>query len=385
MICFSVSATTANATVANAVAKHRALSATSGEEIQVDLVLCFFSQHARKEAPFLAKMLQQSFPQALVVTVLQASAEPRVSLLAAHLPSVLVHPVRILPNGLITLPARPHSGSLFLFADPRSVNGDALARALQLQAPKIGLFGGLVSGVTPDDGCTFSVGEHVLHEGAVGFHLEGNARVESIESEGCKPLGGPMIVTKQVQNGIVELDGRPVQPVLRALLKKPAHDLAPLTLEHLFLRVETNPQSVRYLPSETLIRPIQFDPKGDRLQVAHPLAPFCVVQFLVLDAAFAKEQFEAKLDGLTPDQPGTAMRVVHQPSAIFVFSDVQRAAFDDAGIVRNEFADVAVVQGNLAGTFGQWQGAHTWQSSLVVAHAMLPLAPGQNHRTATFD
>jgi small ligand-binding sensory domain FIST len=57
----------------------------------------------------------------------------------------------------------------------------------------------------------------VVH-GAVGAVLEGDFRLRTVVSQGCKPVGQPQIITRCEGQIIHELGGRPALEVIRETL-----------------------------------------------------------------------------------------------------------------------------------------------------------------------
>ena len=59
-----------------------------------------------------------------------------------------------------------------------------------------------------------------MREGLIGVCLTGNLRVETVVSQGCRPIGETFIVTRAQRNIIYELAGRPFYKVLEEVLKR---------------------------------------------------------------------------------------------------------------------------------------------------------------------
>jgi small ligand-binding sensory domain FIST len=68
-------------------------------------------------------------------------------------------------------------------------------------------------------------GEEVVDVGAVGALLRGDVAMRSVVSQGCRPVGAPLVVTKAQENVILELGGRSPLEQLRDLYQQlPARD-----------------------------------------------------------------------------------------------------------------------------------------------------------------
>ncbi len=148
----------------------------------------------------------------------EVEGEAALSLWLAHLPGVRVEPMHLhfertaeggnfhgMPSG----EPWPEDAALLLLGEPYSFPADALLERLNEDRPGVPILGGMASGATaPGDNCLV-FGRRVLHEGAVAARLSGNLRIRSVVSQGCRPIGRPLVVTKGERNVIYELGGVP--------------------------------------------------------------------------------------------------------------------------------------------------------------------------------
>src|SRR5262249_10340235 len=98
--------------------------------------------------------------------------------------------------------------AVFLLADPFSCAIDTLISRLADDRPGVPLIGGMASGGS-------GRGEHrllrdgqSLEAGGVGVILSGGPNVHAIVSQGCRPIGSPLLVTRVQDNVILELGGK---------------------------------------------------------------------------------------------------------------------------------------------------------------------------------
>jgi small ligand-binding sensory domain FIST len=94
----------------------------------------------------------------------------------------------------------------FLLGDPFSFPADFFLDRLNEDAPGVSVFGGMASGTRGPRQARL-LGETLHDEGAVGLLLQGNAGLRSVVSQGCRPIGTPLIVTRAEENVIFELGG----------------------------------------------------------------------------------------------------------------------------------------------------------------------------------
>src|SRR5205085_11097440 len=56
--------------------------------------------------------------------------------------------------------------------------------------------------------CRLVLGGEVKRQGAVGVLLQGDVGLRSIVSQGCRPIGRPLVITRAEDNVIQELGGK---------------------------------------------------------------------------------------------------------------------------------------------------------------------------------
>ncbi|MFL6287461.1 MAG: FIST N-terminal domain-containing protein [Actinomycetes bacterium] len=87
--------------------------------------------------------------------------------------------------------------------------------------------GGIALGGQGSGSTRLLIDDRVVDRGAVGLVLSGEVMVEAIVSQGCRPVGNPMTVTKCEGNVLLELAGRPaLQRLEDLLLSLPPEDQA---------------------------------------------------------------------------------------------------------------------------------------------------------------
>ncbi|MEA3054812.1 MAG: hypothetical protein QOD30_244, partial [Actinomycetota bacterium] len=131
-------------------------------------------------------------------------------------------------DGGIAITGFPHASDLLdeakailVLADPFSFPVDHLLDGLREQSgAALPVVGGLASAGRAPGGNRLVIDGVVLSSGAVAVLLGGSG-VDTVVSQGCRPIGEPMIVTRGEGNLVHELAGQPaldrVQSVLRSL------------------------------------------------------------------------------------------------------------------------------------------------------------------------
>ena len=109
----------------------------------------------------------------------------------------------------------PDNAAMLLLADPFSFPVDALIKRLEEDHPNVPIIGGMASGGSEPGSNTLVIGARSYDSGAVGVVIGGGVRVRPVVSQGCRPIGRPLVIRKADENVIVELGGRPALERLR--------------------------------------------------------------------------------------------------------------------------------------------------------------------------
>jgi small ligand-binding sensory domain FIST len=105
---------------------------------------------------------------------------------------------------------------MLVLGDPTSFPADGFLGQVNEDFPGLRVVGGMASGGEAADGMLI-LGTEVMPGGAVGVLLQGGPPVRTVVSQGCRPIGEHMVVTKARDNLIVELGGKPAAIRLQEL------------------------------------------------------------------------------------------------------------------------------------------------------------------------
>lgn len=98
--------------------------------------------------------------------------------------------------------------SLLMLADPYSFPADLFLQQINDARPGLRILGGNASGARgPGQGALF-IDDRCIKSGAVGAVLR-HVAVRHVVSQGCRPIGRSMVITKAHENVIDELAGKP--------------------------------------------------------------------------------------------------------------------------------------------------------------------------------
>lgn len=102
--------------------------------------------------------------------------------------------------------------------DPFTTPLQQFMPALAKLAPGLPLVGGMASSSRREGGNRLICNDAVHTEGLVGLSLGGAVEVETIVSQGCRPIGRHMVITKSHKNVIETLGGKPALSAIREMV-----------------------------------------------------------------------------------------------------------------------------------------------------------------------
>jgi small ligand-binding sensory domain FIST len=232
---------------------------------------------------------------------------PALSVWAAHLPGAETIPFRLVarpvgeglgvlgwPDALADAPAG-NVGPVVMLADPFTFPADGLLAQLNQEPGAPIVVGGLASGGRrPGDHRLFA-GADVLTEGAVGVALRG-ARIRTVVSQGCKPIGPEMVVTAADGSRVHELAGMAAMEKLEEVVEGLDPGERALAGEGIMAGIVIDENTPDYERGDFLIRSIHG---GDRdsgaLVVGERVRVGQTMRFHVRDAGSADEDLRAAL------------------------------------------------------------------------------------------
>jgi small ligand-binding sensory domain FIST len=237
----------------------------------------------------------------IIGTDQELEQKPSVSLLVGEMPGVKVTPFYLTEKDLeestgpnfwhFQLELEPSATPNFVvFVDPFTTRAMQLIDALAEAYPQAPMIGGLASGAQqPGENRLFLDGK-IYDEGAVGIGLAGQIVLRTVVSQGCRPIGEPLTVTRADKNIVFELGGRPPMKVLQEMLPQlPARDQK-LARSAVFLGRVINEYQEEFSRGDFLIRNlIGSDPQSGALAVGDWMRTGQTVQFQVRDAETADE------------------------------------------------------------------------------------------------
>jgi small ligand-binding sensory domain FIST len=290
-------------------------ASATGLEGATDLVAFFFTGPLRESAAPLAAMLQERLrPRVLVGVSCESVAggdrelefRPAASLVGAHLPNVDLRPFHVSAAEWSTLLSDPeqlqqrigtgerHCGQLLL-ADPFTTPVDELLGELD-RTFGASTFGGMASGAQSPGGNLLLLNGSLYSDGAVGVGFGGDVTIDCVVSQGCRPFGDPMVVTRAQENLIQELGRKPALEVAREMLERLSPEEQSLLQNGLFVGIVIDEYRSEFRRGDFLVRGLMgYDPSSGALAVGDHVRAGQTIQFHLRDAGTAHEDLSLML------------------------------------------------------------------------------------------
>lgn len=183
--------------------------------------------------------------------------------------------------------------TMLLLADPLSFPTEEMIKELHSEYPHIQVIGGLTSS-TPSDrfGSLFLDGE-IHNGGGVALLIGGNVQIKALVSQGCHPIGAPLIVTKSSGNLVHELGGQPALKRLEDIVAA-MEDTERLQASHgLHIGRVIDEHKADFGSGDFLIRAVLGADRDSGVVAIGDAAPVgSTIQFQVRDARTATDELD---------------------------------------------------------------------------------------------
>lgn len=186
--------------------------------------------------------------------------------------------------------------TLVLLADPFTFPVDGFLEELQSRAPGLTVVGGLASAASGPGGNRLIADDQVTERGAVGLFLPPGVPVSAVVSQGCRPVGSPLVVTSSRGNLIEEIASQPaLDRVLQTAEEATAEDRT-LMAHGLHIGLVADERKESFGRGDFLIRSVLgADHETRAVAVGADVEVGSTVQFQVRDAESADFDLRATL------------------------------------------------------------------------------------------
>ena len=229
---------------------------------------------------------------------------PAVAVMAARLGDTRITVDHIAPpseGGPETLDfevEHPGSSGVFVFGDPFTFPATAWLSAFHDVNPGVPLVGGLAGGgIAPGQNILFA-GSDAVNSGAVVCTIEGATRLVPAVSQGCRPVGPPLVATKVEGNVVLEFRGEPAAKVMFEVLESLDEADRRLFQAGAFIGRAVDAAKSKFTSGDFLVRNVMgLDPKRHAVAIADDgLRTGTTLQLMVRDATSASAELESMLE-----------------------------------------------------------------------------------------
>ena len=276
-----------------------------------ELVVLFVSGHHPMDVESLAEPLRAAFPSAVtfgctaestVVDGRELEFGSSLSVLIGRMPGVTIHPFHLAADdvangdgnswseraGLPGANANDNAATgriMFALGDPATFPVGQFLSQCNQQHPGLRVLGGMASaGFGPAENRLLLNGE--MHsDGMVGLTLSGNLRLDTVVSQGCRPVGRHAVITSAQDHVIRELAGRPALEMLSETARAMSPHEQQLLENGLFVGKVINEHKEAFSHGDFLVMNVPaIDPRTGAIAVAGEIRRGQTVQFHVRDA-----------------------------------------------------------------------------------------------------
>ena len=200
-----------------------------------------------------------------------------------------------------TVPAR---GTMLMFADPYTFPvGDFLALC-NARVPGLTVVGGMASAARGPGGNRLVLDDQIRTSGAVALLCSDDVPLRPVVSQGCRPIGKPLTVTRAERNLVYELAGQPAMARLQEVVQAASEEERDMMREGLHVGLVVDEHKLDFDRGDFLVRNVLgADQNTGALSIGERVEIGTTLQFHVRDADAADEDLRALLN---PVQGGEA-------------------------------------------------------------------------------
>lgn len=230
--------------------------------------------------------------------------------------------------------------------------------------------GGIALGGQGSGSTRLLIDDRVVDRGAVGLVLSGEVGIEAVVSQGCRPVGNPMSVTRCDGNVVLELAGRPALQRLEDLLMSLSPEDQAIASTGLQVGVMHDEYADTHEQGDYLIRNlVRIDVDRGAIVIADDVELGQTLSFQLRDPAAATDDLHRILEGW-----GASTTAGRAAGALLFSCNGRGEAFfsssdHDAVTVRDELGGAEVAGYFAAGEIGPVAGRnhlHAFSAAVVV-------------------
>jgi len=335
--------------------------------VSPDIAIVFVSPHFADEFQEIADAIQETLQPIKMIGCVgdsivsgdrEIEGDPAITIWAAALPDTTIATAHLLlervPDGgfisgteelpLEQITEREES-ALIVLGEPFSFPTDLLLSQLAADYPELRVLGGMASGFHQPDKNLVLVNGSVHSAGAAGLLIDGGVKVHSVVSQGCRPIGDRLVVTKVERNLVLELGGKPAMKVLEEMFSRLPTSDHDLMSKGFFLGRVISEYQDDYEMGDFLIRNVMgMDNERGAVVVNDYFKVGQTVQFQVRDEESASNELRQLLKKPEPTEVKGGLIFTCNGRGTRLFAEPDH----DAGVIKETVGEIP-----LAGFFAQ--------------------------------
>ncbi len=345
-----------------------------------DLTLVFSSMHHADELGRIASaFLEQARTrhilgctgESIVGDAREVEGSPALSVWSISLPGVSIRPLRLGEPGESGITwaegiEDPERSVVLLLGDPFSFRTDDFLRQVNKEVRGLRVIGGMASGSQVPRANQLVLDGQAFLDGAVAMLLGGPLSVATVVSQGCRPVGHTLIVTKADQNVIRELGRRPALEALRDMFQGLSSDDQRKIQDGLHIGRVINEYQGSFQRGDFLVRNVMGADDSGAIQITDVVRVGQTVQFHVRDAETADEDLRSLLVARQPSgRPAGALLFTCNGRGTRLFDKADH----DVGVIHQVYGPIPVAGFFAMGEIGPIGGqnfVHGYTASIVL-------------------
>jgi small ligand-binding sensory domain FIST len=270
-----------------------------------DLAVIFGSpQHRESLGPLALALLDKRLARHVIGCTGEAIAGddreiedgPALSAFAARMPGVTIK-TRWLTEYALELPDEDiEDRTVIVLGDPFTFPADEFLQAVDDSGGNVRVIGGMASAGDSPGANRFILDHTVMTAGAVTVTLSGPVTIDTVVSQGCRPIGRPMIVTKAERGVIHELGRRSAAEVAREVIAELSRVEQKRLRQGVHIGRVINEYQESFRPGDFLVRNVLGVYETGGLGINDHIRVGQTVQFHVRDAETADEELRSLLE-----------------------------------------------------------------------------------------
>jgi small ligand-binding sensory domain FIST len=342
------------------------------EGVSPDLVVVFLTPHFEDDFEEIRGRLTKSFGDAMLVGVTaegvigedrEHERIPAMSLWAASLPGAKLRPFYVDQadlevtsetknwHRLLAVPPDPKP-TFLMFVDPFRIHPVTLLNRMNVAYPGCPVVGGIASGADAPGQNILWLNDRVYRDGAIGVAITGGPEIVPVVSQGCRPIGHHLIITKSEDNIIHELGGKSAVQTLSEMMGAIPDEDVSLARQGLLIGRAINEYQETFSQGDFLIRSLMgIDQGSGAIAVGDLMRTGSTVQFHVRDGRSADDDLRTALRGridTTGRSAGGAILCTCNGRGTRMWSEPNH----DVGAIRDICGDIPVSGFFAAGEIG---------------------------------